>query len=81
MRITISLPDPVFQAAEQLAGRMGISRSQLFQRAVEAFLRQHQQEGVTEALDRVYGPGGSKARLDPLLEQLQLASLPEEEWQ
>jgi hypothetical protein len=81
MKTSISLPDTLLQAAEQLAKRMGISRSQLFQRAVAEFLRQHQQEGVTEALDRVYGPGGAVARLDPLLEQLQLASLPEDEWQ
>ena len=75
MKITISLTDTLFQAAEQLAGRMGISRSQLFRRAVAAFLRQHQQEGVTEALDRVYGPGGAVARLDPILEELQFRSL------
>ena len=81
MKTAISLPDTLFDAAEQLARRMGISRSQLFQRAVESFLRQHKDEGVTEALDRVYGQDGVVAHLDPLLEQLQLASLPEDEWQ
>lgn len=80
MKTAISIPDPLFQAAEQLAKRMRISRSELFQRAVQAFLREHQDEGVTEALNQVYGPGCEEALLDPLLEQLQLASLSKEEW-
>lgn len=80
MKTAISLPDPLFQAAELLATRMGISRSELFQRAVQAFLREHQDEGVTEALNKVYGLASQEARLDPLLEQLQLGSLPKDEW-
>ena len=59
---------------------MGISRSELFQRAVQAFLRDNKNDGVTEALDRIYGPSSQDPPLDPLLEQLQLASLPKDEW-
>lgn len=80
MKTAISLPDPLFQAAELLATRMGISRSELFQRAVYAFLREHKDEGVTESLNKVYGRGSEEARLDPLLEQLQLGSLLKDEW-
>lgn len=80
MKTAISLPDPLFQAAELLATRMGISRSELFQRAVQAFLREHKDEGVTEALNKVYGLDSQEARLDPLLEQLQLGSLQKDEW-
>jgi len=80
MKTAISLPDPLFEAAERLARRMGISRSQLFQRAVQAFLREYRDEGVTEALNDVYGGGSEEARLDPVLEHLQLASLPKDEW-
>jgi len=80
LKTAISLPDPLFQAAERLAKRMGITRSELFQRAVQAFLRQHNDEGVTEALNQVYGYGSEEAGLDPLLEQRQLASLPKDEW-
>jgi metal-responsive CopG/Arc/MetJ family transcriptional regulator len=80
MKTAISLPDSLFEAAERLAKRMEISRSELFQRAVQAFLREHEDEGVTEALDQVYGHGSQEARLDPLLEQLQLASLSPDEW-
>lgn len=80
MKTAISLPDPLFQAAELLATRMGISRSELFQRAVHAFLREHKDEGVTESLNRLYGAGSEGGRLDPLLEQLQLGSLTKDEW-
>jgi metal-responsive CopG/Arc/MetJ family transcriptional regulator len=80
MKTAISLPDSLFQAAELLATRMGISRSELFQRAVHAFLREHKDEGVTESLNKVYGCSSEEARLDLLLEELQLGSLPKDEW-
>lgn len=80
MKTAISLPDPLFEAADRLATRMGISRSELFQQAMLAFVREHTDEGVTEALNQVYGPGAEEARLDPVLEQLQLASLPRDDW-
>jgi hypothetical protein len=80
MKTAISLPDPLFNATNRLARRIGISRSEVFQRAVQAFLHSHQDEGVTEALDRVYGPRASTSRLDAALRRLQAASLGTEEW-
>ena len=80
MKTAISIPDPLFGAAERLAKRLGVSRSELFQLALQAFLQAHNDEGVTEALDKIYGPGSEDGSLDPLLEQLQLASLPKDEW-
>jgi len=79
MKTAISIPDPLFEAAEQMAKRLGVSRSELFQRAVQEFLREHREAGVTEALNAVYSEEDS-GRLDPVLEQLQLASMPQEEW-
>jgi predicted transcriptional regulator len=80
MKTAISIPDPLFAAADQLARRMGLSRSELFQRAVRDFLEEHKDAAVTEALDEVYGDeeGG---HLDGVLEQLEIASLPREEWE
>ena len=80
MKTAISIPDPLFGAAERLAKRLGLSRSELYQRALHAFLQQHNDDGVTEALDKIYGPASEDGSLDPLLEQLQLASLPKDEW-
>jgi predicted transcriptional regulator len=80
MKTAISIPDPLFAAAEELARRMGLSRSELFQRAVKDFLEEHKDAVVTEALDEVYGKEDA-GRLDAVLEQLEIASLPREEWE
>ena len=80
MKTAISIPDPLFEAAERLAKRLGLSRSELFRRALQAFLQEHNEEGVTEALDKIYDPASEDGFLEPHLEQLQLASLPKDEW-
>lgn len=80
MKIAISIPDTMFEAAERMAQRLGISRSQLFQQAVARFIEEQRKLGVTEALDEIYGAAPSASRLDPLLSRLQLVSLPREDW-
>lgn len=80
MKTAISIPDPLFESAERLARRLGISRSVLFQRAVQAYLEIHKGEGVTEALNEVYGPDDRSSRLDPALAHMQFTSIQEEEW-
>ncbi len=60
MKTAISIPDPLFQAAEELAQRLELSRSQLYSKAVEFFVRSHRQEGITEALNRVYAEESSE---------------------
>jgi metal-responsive CopG/Arc/MetJ family transcriptional regulator len=78
MKTAVSLPDPLFEAADQLARRLGISRSELYAAALVEYLRSHRDEGVTEALNRVYQDEDSS--LDPVLEALQTASLSRDEW-
>jgi metal-responsive CopG/Arc/MetJ family transcriptional regulator len=78
MRTTISLPKPLFKAADELAKRLGMSYSELCATAVEEYLRAHCDEGVTEALNRVYGEEGSA--LDPVLATLQSAAVSRDDW-
>jgi len=78
MKTAISIPNELFDEAEDVADRLGLSRSQLYTRAVEAFLRQHKRKDVTRALNEVYSRRNS--RLDPVLEKMQYLSLPKEEW-
>lgn len=80
MKTAISLPDSLYQAANRLARQLGISRSEVFQRALGAFVDAHEDTGVTQALDAVYREGGEAARLDPVLERLQSVSVPKEDW-
>ncbi|MCK4539222.1 MAG: ChpI protein [Candidatus Krumholzibacteria bacterium] len=81
MKTAISIPDNLFLAAEKLADRLGLSRSALFQNALRSFLQEHRDEGVTEGLNAVYKKSDRSSRLDPLLEQLQGASLAAEDWE
>ena len=79
MKTAVSMPDALFEAAERLANRLGISRSEVFQRAMAAFVREHRLDGVTQALDAVHAEAAD-GEFDPLLEQLQTASLPKDAW-
>ena len=54
MKTAVSLPDPLFEAAERLAARLGLSRSGLYAAAIEEFVESRRREAVTEALDEVY---------------------------
>ena len=80
MKTAISIPDSLFNAAEQLAKRLGISRSELFQRAMRTFLQDNKQEGITEALNNIYKNRDDEPGLDPVLEYLQGASIAREDW-
>lgn len=81
MKTAISIPDNIFLAAERLAKRLGISRSELFQRAMRSFLEEHSDERVTENLNAVYSKDGPDSGLDPFIEYLQGSSLAREEWE
>ena len=80
MKTAISLSDALYRAANRLAQRLGISRSEVFQRALDAFVSAHEGAGVTDALDAIYAEGAEAGRLDRVLERLQAASLPKEDW-
>ncbi len=81
MKTAISIPDNLFIAAERLAKRLGVSRSELFQRAMKSYLDKHREDRVTEKLNAVYKKGDNDSKLDLLLEKLQGASLAREEWE
>lgn len=78
MKTAVSIPDPIFYAAEALAKRLGMSRSELFSRALEAYLEAHKHDSVREALDAIYSQ--ELSRLDETLAHMQWASLPKEDW-
>lgn len=80
MKTAISLPDPVFKSAEQLAGRLRMSRSELYCKAVKAFLEEHRDDLITSRLNEVYGPEAEDSRLEPGLASLQRRSLGHEKW-
>lgn len=78
MKTAISVPDHVFEAAEELARRMGVSRSELYATAVADFVEHNRSKGVTEILNRVYSNIDSDVP-DEMM-GLQLDALPDEQW-
>lgn len=78
MKTAVSIPDELFESAEGLARRLGMTRSELYAKALRDYLREHRGEGITERLDEVYG--AEESGLDPVVEGLQGRSLPEGEW-
>ena len=78
MKTAISIPDPLYKEAERLTKRLRIPRSQLYARALEAYLQRQRSKGIKEALDEVYRTESSE--LDPVLARLQDMALGREEW-
>lgn len=78
MKTAISIPDKIFGEAESVAKRLGMSRSQLYAKALSSFVENNREDSVTEALDRLYATENSS--LDLVVLELQKTSLPREEW-
>jgi predicted transcriptional regulator len=54
MKTAVSIPDPLFEAADELARRLGLSRSALYARALARELASQGDDEVTAQLDVVY---------------------------
>jgi len=78
MKTAVSIPDKLFQTAEDFAQRRKMTRSTLFRVAVEDYIQNHRQDNVTERLNEVYA--NQPSSLDPVLAGLQHLSLGQEKW-
>lgn len=78
MKIAISVPDPIYRAAESAARRLRVPRSRFYARAVEEYLKQVARQDVTRRLNEVYGdePG----EVDPFLDKAAAATLRRAKW-
>ncbi|MHC5720871.1 MAG: ribbon-helix-helix domain-containing protein [Nostoc sp.] len=78
MKTAISLPDSIFEEAEALARQLGVSRSELYTKALKAYLRKYNRNKMLNQLNKVYSEESSE--LDPVLAKLQFMSLLREDW-
>ncbi len=78
MKTAISIPDTVFNAAELVANKLNISRSELYTKAVSDYLNRTQKSHITEALNRVYSEENSS--IDPEIHDSQITSIGKESW-
>jgi predicted transcriptional regulator len=53
MKTAVSIPDEVFEQAEELAHRSKRSRSDIYARALAEYLARHAPDRVTDAMNRV----------------------------
>jgi metal-responsive CopG/Arc/MetJ family transcriptional regulator len=55
MKVAVSIPDPLFEAAERLARSRRTTRSAIYAEALELLLTQHDSgDGITERLNGIY---------------------------
>jgi hypothetical protein len=78
MKVALSIPDELFESAESLGKRLGVSRSRLYATALADYVAKHQGRKVTARLDAVYAT--EEGRLDRSLRRAQARSLPRDSW-
>jgi len=57
VKTAISLDESLFREAEEWAGKLGVSRSQLFARAVEEYVRRRENEELLARLNEAHADG------------------------
>jgi metal-responsive CopG/Arc/MetJ family transcriptional regulator len=78
METVVTISEEVFQQAEELAAALGVSRNELYAKAIEYFIHQQRHENITQQLNEVYAESNSD--IDAVIERLQAVSLPVERW-
>ncbi|RKZ64853.1 MAG: hypothetical protein DRQ48_12195 [Gammaproteobacteria bacterium] len=79
MKTAISIPDPIFKTAESLAKRLGLSRSELYVRAISSYVEVHKNQKVTALLNEVYSKVEDRG-IEKGFKQTQFNSIDREEW-
>lgn len=78
MKVAVSIPDEVFAETEDLAKRLGTSRSEIYSRALSEFLGRHAPERVTELMNQAIARVGDGT--DPFVERAARRALRRVEW-
>lgn len=78
MNTVVSIPDDVFEKAEERATALGMSRDEFYTAALTKLIVAKSDEETTENLNRLYA--GQPSKLDPVIIQMQAVSLPKEGW-
>lgn len=78
MKTAISVPDDVFESADELASELGVSRSALYATAMAEYLAKHRGADITARLNEVYGELDS--RLPAAFRKGQAKTIGKSEW-
>ncbi len=82
VKTAISIPESLFEELEVAAKEMQLSRSEVFRRAVERFLRDRESQRMMEKLKEVYSEPPDEEEREYLrrMKVLYSKSLEREEW-
>lgn len=78
MKVALSIPDDLFETAETLCKRLGLSRSRLYATALADYVAKHRGRKTTDRLNEVYADQPS--RLDAPVRRAQRRSLDPDRW-
>lgn len=78
MKVALSIPDDLFESAETLSKRLGVSRSRLYATALADYVAKHRGRKTTDRLNAVYA--AEPERLDPAVRRAQRRSLESDTW-
>lgn len=76
MKVALSIPDELFESAETLTRRLGVSRSRLYATALAEFVAKNRGRKITERLNAVYA--SEDGRLPATVRRLQGRSITRE---
>ena len=78
MKVALSIPDDLFESAETLVKRLGVSRSRLYATALADYVAKHRGRKTTERLNAVYAT--ESGRLDASVRHAQRRSIERDTW-
>jgi len=75
MKIVVLVSDRLFHSAEQLASRLGVSRSELYSKVLAALVDEHRDDVITFRLNEIYGCARNSSSLEAGIASLQHRTL------
>lgn len=78
MKTAVSIPDAVFDAADRFARRHGLSRSEVYTRALERLLADEPDQAITARLDAVHSR--TDGSIEPVWAASRMRGLDPEPW-
>jgi len=78
MKTAVSVPDDVYEQAEDLVRRSGRTRSELYSTALRDYLAAHDADSVTDVMDKALQEIGPDT--DSFVESAARATLADTEW-
>ena len=67
MKVAVSVPDPIFEAAERLAKQRHVPLSQLFAEALQEYVSRHDGDAIAAKLNVLYAWDVSDPNAPPTL--------------